>query len=392
MEIFIKIILFYIITELILYFFIFKSRNIKWILTNNDLIKLFINKRFNKFKNTNYNYFLGWDKKENTSGLEICNDKQIKYSIDKKGYRSSNFKSSKNKIITFGDSYTFCRQVNNDSTWQELASSRTVFISNFGVGNYGLDQSYLKYKSKKIKGKNKIIIFGFVPETICRIQSAWKHFFEFGNIHGFKPFCVLKNDKLVLKRNILKKSTTLKNIHKVIEKLKTYDRFYKEKYCKHIIKFPFVFSFLNNIKFNIHIFILIMFNISFDKRELEKKIFPVIMRNNIIKSHSLYNEVYSQKLLKKLMMQIHNDVNRNNHKCIFLVFPQFYDLKLSSRRNYQDFFNKLGKDVKILDLTNKFLQKKNFDKFFTNDKYGGHLNLKGNKIVSKVLKDYAKDI
>ena len=116
------------------------------------------------------------------------------------------------------------------------------------------------------------------------------------------------------------------------------------------------------------------------------------MRNNIIKSHSLYNEVYSQKLLKKLMMQIHNDVNRNNHKCIFLVFPQFYDLKLSSRRNYQDFFNKLGKDVKILDLTNKFLQKKNFDKFFTNDKYGGHLNLKGNKIVSKVLKDYAKNI
>ena len=84
MEIFIKIILFYIIIELILCFFIFKSRNIKWILTNNNLTKLFSNKRFNKFKNTNYNYLLGWDKKENTSGLEICNDKQIKYSIDKK--------------------------------------------------------------------------------------------------------------------------------------------------------------------------------------------------------------------------------------------------------------------------------------------------------------------
>ena len=88
MEIFIKIILFYITIELILALFIFKSRNIKWILDNNDLIKIFNNKRFKRFKNTNYNYFLGWDKKKNTIGVEILNDKQIKYSIDKKGYRS----------------------------------------------------------------------------------------------------------------------------------------------------------------------------------------------------------------------------------------------------------------------------------------------------------------
>ena len=44
----------------------------------------------------------------------------------------------------------------------------------------------------------------------------------------------------------------------------------------------------------------------------------------------------------------------------FSSFPQFYDLKLSSRRNYQNFFNELGKRCKILDLTNKFLRKKEF--------------------------------
>ena len=59
---------------------------------------------------------------------------------------------------------------------------------------------------------------------------------------------------------------------------------------------------------NIHIFILIMFDISFNKRELEKKIFPVIMRKNIIKSHSLYNEIYSQKLLKKLKRKLKSNL------------------------------------------------------------------------------------
>ena len=50
-------------------------------------------------------------------------------------------------------------------------------VKNFGVGNYGLDQSYLKYLKYK-KFKNQIIIFNFVPETIARINSHWKHYRE----------------------------------------------------------------------------------------------------------------------------------------------------------------------------------------------------------------------
>ena len=59
-------------------------------------------------------------------------------------------------------------------------------IFNYGVGNYGLDQSFLKYIRYEKKFSNKIVIFNVVPETIAN-HSIWKHYREFGNIYAFKP-------------------------------------------------------------------------------------------------------------------------------------------------------------------------------------------------------------
>ena len=74
---------------------------------------------------------------------------------------------------------------------------------------------------------------GIVPEHICRIQSEWKHFFEFGsNIHGFKPKFYLKNNKIFLKENPQNKNTKLGQINKIIDKCMITDRFYKEKFKK----------------------------------------------------------------------------------------------------------------------------------------------------------------
>ena len=78
-------------------------------------------------------------------------------------------------------------------------------ILNYGVSNYGLDQAILKYKRCKVSKNVKIVIMGFVPETITRIQSRWKHYTEFGNINGFKPKFDLVNNKLVLKPNPINK-------------------------------------------------------------------------------------------------------------------------------------------------------------------------------------------
>ena len=106
------------------------------------------------------------------------------------GERVNTLYKGKSYISSYGDSLTFCRYVNDNETWQFYLSKKLkTNIKNFGVGNYGLDQSYLRFKkNKKNKIDNpKIIIFGFGIETIRRNLSVWKHFFEFGNLYNFKP-------------------------------------------------------------------------------------------------------------------------------------------------------------------------------------------------------------
>ena len=57
---------------------------------------------------------------------------------------SSRFSS--NKISVFGDSFAFCRYVNDDETWENFLEKKIKSnVYNYGVGNYGIDQSFLKY-------------------------------------------------------------------------------------------------------------------------------------------------------------------------------------------------------------------------------------------------------
>jgi hypothetical protein len=246
-------------------------------------------------------------------------------------------------------------------------------------------------KKTKIHKSTKIVIFGFVPETICRIQSCWKYYLEFGNIHGFKPFTFIKNNKIFFHNNILKNNTKYIDLKKIITKSKNLDRFYYGKYLKYLFKYSYIFCFIKNFSYNLNIlFIYIKFLIKKKNRDnpktLEEKIFPIVMKNNISLSHSLYCEKYSKNLLEKLIAKISNNVKKNK-KCYFVIFPQLYDLKLISRKNYELFFESLKKNYNIIDLTYYFLKIKDYKKFFTNDKYGGHLNYKGNLFVANILKN-----
>ena len=94
-----------------------------------------------------------------------------------------------------------------------------IFEKSFGVGNYGLDQSYLKYLKYKKKISSKIVIFNFVPETIARINSIWKHYREFGNIHAFKPLLQVKENKLNLIKIKLNKNFSENQIYKTIKNI-----------------------------------------------------------------------------------------------------------------------------------------------------------------------------
>ena len=49
---------------------------------------------------------------------------------------------------------------------KKLLQKNNYKILNYGVGNYGIDQSILKYSKTNLDKNIKYIIQGFVPETI----------------------------------------------------------------------------------------------------------------------------------------------------------------------------------------------------------------------------------
>ena len=205
----IYIILFILLLEFFLLLIFFRIKKIfPWLINSKDLYPKFNLQKFNKFKFKRYDNFLGWDNKPRTKSYDLLNGNKIHYEIDINGQRKSHSRKKKSLIASFGDSYAFCRQINDRYTWQEeIAKNNNYKINNYGVGNYGFDQSILKYSKTKLEKNVKYVIQGFVPETINRIQSQWKHFLEFGNLHGFKPMFYVLDNKLKLK----KKSLTTKN-------------------------------------------------------------------------------------------------------------------------------------------------------------------------------------
>ena len=163
--------------------------------------------RFKNFKKKDIVNFY-WDNKPKMKFFDILDRKRIYYEINPKGQKKRIQIKKITLFLSFGDSYVFCRQVKDNDTWQEIIAKKNNYkILNYGVGNYGIDQSILKYSKTNLDKNVKYIIQGFVPETICRVQSQWKHFLEFGNLHGFKPKFYLRKSYKIKKKSFIKKNS-----------------------------------------------------------------------------------------------------------------------------------------------------------------------------------------
>ena len=138
-----------ILETLILILFFWLKKDFQWLVGLSDLNPVFKKKKFEDFIKNSYDKDLGWDRKVNTKGYELSNKKTFK--INKYGSRGSN-KFKKNKISVYGDSFAFCRYVNDEETWQfHLEKKYKSNVLNFGVGNYGIDQAFFKVLEKEKK-------------------------------------------------------------------------------------------------------------------------------------------------------------------------------------------------------------------------------------------------
>ena len=310
-------------------------RNFPWLITRRDELPTFDFRALQKFLDYSFDPHLGWVRKPNTSGAENGQNGSITFHIDSSGSRTNSFSIFPPVIAAFGDSYAFCRQVEDDETWEAQLSEKKGFgVLNFGVGNYGVDQALLRYEGMILPDTVKVVVMGFVPETICRIQSYWKHYLEFGNTFAFKPrFIVDSAGQLTLLENLIRSAADFASFHEKLPTIREADGFYKKKFRSQQFRFPYFFSLMRNpFKQSMLISAVTIRTVSralgMTSHRIENLPFTLVMKNNLRDAYRLYRDRRSTKLLSAILLRFKVEALRRGHIPLIIVMPQFLDIKL----------------------------------------------------------------
>lgn len=391
------------VVELLSYLIIrFVKKKFQWLITIKDEEPRLSEEGLKKFIPIGYDSELGWIRKPNTAGNENSKGIETKWTIDSKGCRvNPGFEKERSTISCYGDSFTFCRQVNDDETWEHyLSKLQKTNVQNFGVGNYGLDQALLRLKREYPRNKTNIVILAVVPDTISRVLSSWKHYYEYGNTFAFKPRFVLKNNNLELVRNYIDREDKFDNYKEYLKEIRSVDFFYKRKFQKDVLKFPYSINVFKNASRNFQIIFWVITNELLKKigKNIEKTEWnpmKVIMRINLMWRVKLYQNKEVITLLKMLINDYVSYAKQNNFVPFFVILPQKDDVNFI-RKNFHFYRNFISSitttnDLSVIDVTENLLSEKNLDSLYSdNNEYGGHFSKSGNQVIANIINDAIK--
>jgi len=167
------------------------------------------------------------------------------FTTDDKGSRICSYPKDISDISLYGDSYSMCRDVNDKETisWY-LGELRKTRVSNYGVSNYGLDQSLLRLKRNYNNDPSKIIILGLNSYSMAYSCSIYGNYLDSGNILAIKPcFQTINKDReLKLIRYPFKNKRELLSLSNYKNFFQSHDKHYnfwrKKKIKYYIEKLP----------------------------------------------------------------------------------------------------------------------------------------------------------
>ena len=391
------VVLFFII-ELVVYIRVyFVNKKFQWLIIAKDENPPLSQEGLKKFIPYGYDPELGWIRKPNTEHIEKGQHGITKWTINPKGARTNpGFENLNSKISCYGDSFVFCRQVNDDETWEHhLSKLKETNVINFGVGNYGIDQALLRMKREYQKNKTQTVILGVVPDTISRIVSVWKHYYEYGNTFGFKPRFIVKNNQLQLIQNPIDHESKFYKYENYLGQIRENDFFYRNKFKREILHFPYCITILKNIRRNYGIInwvrkIQSLKNSKKDFSEIEWNPTKIIMKINLEWRVKLFQDEQITLLLKKIIEEFFLFSKQNQFKPVLAILPQKDDVNFikNNFHFYENFLQELSnlKELQIIDTTKDFLQVKNLDNLYSDkNEYGGHYSVDGNQKIASII-------
>jgi hypothetical protein len=183
---------------------------------------------------------LGWEPQPNTTKKKDTNHDSpdapdadaVTYSTDRYGSRICPVSREEGqRVATYGDSFCFCREVNDDETVQHhLATKLGKHVSNYGAGNYGLDQALLRLRRRFDADPADYVVMAVTPDTLPRMLSVWRHYHQFGNVLAVNPRFVHEDGELTLIDSPLERKEDLLDLQTFEPSLRAHDYHYEHWY------------------------------------------------------------------------------------------------------------------------------------------------------------------
>jgi hypothetical protein len=384
--------------EIFLYLLVnYLRRDFQWLITYKDDLPDIDKDRLAKFLKQSYDSELGWIRKPNTQGVETVksvgqtndNKKQTSFTINSRGARYNPGHENLPEIIScYGDSFAFCRHVDDNETWEwHLSALTNSNVLNFGVGNYGVDQALLRMKREFNKYRTKIVILCVVPETITRIINIWKHYSEYGNVLGFKPRFVVNNNRLNKIDNFISSESSFKRLKNIIKEIQDHDLCYKNKFTKDMLKFPFTVNILKNYERNVLLINSLIISEIIKKFRIKSKLssipWEIVLKRNSDFCIDLYNNHEATELFIKIINEFKVFSKLKDFIPVFVLMPYKSDIK--KKCYYEPVMKQIRSRALTIDLAEHLLTESNINKYYINDFYGGHLNKDGNRFVARII-------
>jgi hypothetical protein len=100
------------------------------------------------------------------------------------------------RVAAFGDSFVYGNEVGDADAWCAVleGDGSDMEVLNYGVGNYGLDQSFLRFQREGMAFRPDVVLVAFVPEDIPRVLSVFLPFRSTSEWPLSKPRFTLRRD------------------------------------------------------------------------------------------------------------------------------------------------------------------------------------------------------
>lgn len=379
------------LAELMLWIAVWRWRpEFQWLITKADEAPEIDRALAEKHAAHGFDGELGWVRKPGTSGADQTSDGLKAFSIDDNGCRRNpGAEQWPSSVAVFGDSYAFCRLVGDDETWPHFLSTMIESnVKNFGVGNYGLDQALLRFERELPQLTAKTVIMAVVPETIVRIHSYWKHYFEYGNILAFKPRFTLDRAGLNLHPTVISRVEDYAGYTGALDRVRQLDPFYRSKFRKDLLVFPLLFRVMWRAKRHALIFWHLAFGRLKGKTDQGwRSAFDVVVEDNARFTDQYLASSGALDLLEALCARFAEECFSNGKEGMVLIIPQPTDLrrKTVEKPGYREMISAIGRHLPVLDATSALTTDTDWPGMYVDGPLGPHLSVRGNRVISGLL-------